>query len=124
MKISLSNAVHGAEIASAIAVITSLIYVVVQLNQNTEALREANQQGHLNFAQDLAVWVLDPAFADTVVRANQSSEGLSDVEKLQYGEWLSGRLGLCEHVFQTKRNGNLSEELWIPWVNYCPGWPL
>ena len=107
------------DIIAAVAVVVTLIYVSVQASQNTAALKEANHQGHTSYAQELAVWLLDPAFADTVVRASKSSEGLTEIERMQYSEWIGGRLGLCESLFQTKTDGTLPEKLWIPWSNYC-----
>ena len=59
---SLQEYALAAEIIGAIAVVVSLIYVGLSVNQNTNALMVANHQALVAMDQSTTDWVKDPAF--------------------------------------------------------------
>ena len=59
---SLQEYALAAEIIGAVAVVVSLIYVGLSVNQNTNALMVANHQALVAMDQSTTDWVKDPAF--------------------------------------------------------------
>lgn len=77
------------EILAAVAVIATLIYLAIQIRQNSQAvqisaLRDTTQQWN----QWSEVLATSPQLADIVVRGNKSYKLLSEVEAMQYGAYV------------------------------------
>jgi hypothetical protein len=118
-KIQLSDAALIAEIASAIAVVLSLIFVAYQLSRNTQALFETNHFSLLEIGRDQQAWLKDPAFADIVLRAESEGGVLTPQEFRQYAEWVDGTLNLCETVYFVRTGGNYPDAFWRAWNVAC-----
>jgi len=117
--VKLSEWSNVAEIVSAVAIIGSLIYVAVQIDQNTVAVEASTQQGRLDFGRDQSELLFTvPGLAKLVMKAEKGSENLTEEERYLFNEYTSWRMSTWELVYQSKLDGIVSEESWIAWDAY------
>ncbi len=117
-KLGLAEWGHLAEIFGAIAVVVSLVYVGLQLEQNTQAVRSQTAQQVLDAYSGGQLAVLaSPVIAELLVKAEKAEE-LTPAEALQLDGWVHFMLGNWENAFRNRRNGLLEEELWVSWDAY------
>jgi len=105
----------GAEIVASVAVVASLIFVVISLNQNTAALQSIND----NFVYELQNERLsnvsnNAELAEIVVRA-AAGEELSEAEQLRYKFWVMRDLNAWEMAFIRHTEGMMPPSQWIAW---------
>jgi hypothetical protein len=68
----LSDWAHVAEIVGAVAVIVTLAYLAVQIEQNTIAVEASTRQGRLDFGrQQTELLITQPGLAKFVMEAEQ-----------------------------------------------------
>lgn len=98
------------EIIGAAAVVISLIYVSVQIRQNTRAVRgstldaiTAHQQAELRWSSDLAA---------EFRKAIEAPESLSFEESWRVSEWMSSAFSSRQNEYQQYKQGLLDEEVW------------
>jgi len=104
-----------AEIVASAAVVASLIFVVVSLNQNTAALRSINDNLIYELQDVRMADVSNNAeLADIVVRARDGEE-LSEAEQLRFFFWVSRDLSAWELAFNRHREGMMPPAQWIAW---------
>ena len=112
---SLQEYALAAEIIGAVAVVVSLIYVGLSVNQNTNALMVANHQALVAMDQSTTDWVKDPAFASTMNVASSDSDQLSAVQKRQLYTYYASKLNAWEFAFLTHENAMMADNIWIGW---------
>jgi hypothetical protein len=112
---SLKEYALAAEIIGAIAVVISLIYVGVSVNQNTNALMVANHQALVAMDQTTTDWFKDPAFVATWQKAEEDVGQLSSVEVAQAFSYLAGKLNAWEFAFLTHEDGMMADNIWVGW---------
>jgi hypothetical protein len=114
-KIDIKVLAATAEIIASIAVVVSLIFVVLSLNQNTAALRSVNDNLIYELQDErLADASNNAELADIVVRA-RAGEELSEAEQLQFFFWVSRDLATWELAFNRHREGMMPPAQWIAW---------
>ena len=104
-----------AEIIASVAVVASLVFVVVSLNQNTMAVQAIND----NFLYQLedsrmADITSNPDMADLFYRAS-SGEQLSEAELFRYEYWVLRQLNIWEIAFIRHRDGLMPSSQWQSW---------
>ena len=115
----LSEWANVAEIVGAVAIIGSLAYVAVQINQNTIAIEASTQQGRLDFGRDQSELLFTaPGLAKLVMKAEKGSENLTEEELYLFNEYTSWRMSTWELVYQSNLDGIVPEESWIAWDAY------
>ncbi len=108
-----------AEIVGAVAIIGSLVYVAVQIDQNTIAIEASTQQGRLDFGRDQSELLFTaPGLATLVIKAEKGVENFTEEERYLFNEYTSWRMSTWELVFQTNLDGIVSEDSWIAWDAY------
>ena len=115
MKKSLQDYALAAEIIGAVAVVISLIYVGISVNQHTNAVQVANHQALVAMDQDSADWFKDPDFAAAYLIASKDIGKLSDVQRIQVGSFVAGKLNAWEYAFLTHENGMMADNIWQGW---------
>jgi hypothetical protein len=105
-----------AEVLGACAVFLTLVYLAVQIRQNTTALQSAASQSiHENFAEWYSRTQSDPELLDLSIRGMEDYACLTQTERAQFiGLFMS----FCIHMqnaFYKWREGSLSPELWRGW---------
>jgi hypothetical protein len=105
----------AAEIIASVAVVASLIFVVVSLNQNTAALQSINDNLIYELQDERMADVSNNAeLADIVVRA-RAGEELSEAEQLRFFFWVSRDLATWELAFNRHIEGMMPPAQWIAW---------
>ena len=104
-----------AEIVASVAVVASLVFVVVSLNQNTVAI----QAGNDNFLYQLedarmSDITSDPVMAELFYRAS-SGEELSQVELFRYEYSVLRQVNVWEMAFVRYRDGLMPALQWQSW---------
>lgn len=112
---SLRDYALAAEIIGAIAVVVSLIFVGLSVNQNTRAVMVANHQALVAMDQDTTNWFQDPAFAATWEIARTDVDGLSPIEWRQVFSYTAGKFNAWEFAFLTHDSGMMADNIWDGW---------
>ena len=112
---SLKEFALAAEIIGAIAVVISLIYVGVSVNQNTNAVMVANHQALVAMDQSTTDWFTDSAFAATMQLAQENVDQLSPAQLSQVFAYFAGKLNAWEFAFLTHDNGMMADNIWDGW---------
>ena len=115
---SLSEYALIAEIAGAIAVVISLVYVGLSVNQNTNAIMVANHQALVALDQDTNGWLRDPAFAEILVNATKNIDQLSPAQSRQYFTFIADKFNAWEFAFITYESGMMEDTIWKGWDRY------
>ena len=111
---------HIAEIASAITVVLSLLYVGYELRRNT-AVSAVDAGQHLaEMAQELNLYANQLDIATIVVKAEKDFSSLTDVERTVFVELVRSHFNLWEHAFYSHNEGILDDPIWAIWnSSYC-----
>ncbi len=115
---SLQEYALAAEIIGAAAVVVSLIYVGVSVNQNTNALLVANHQALVAMDQSTTDWLKDPAFASTMEIVSSDPDELSSVQIRQVHSYYAGKLNAWEFAFLTHQNEMMADNIWMGWDSH------
>ena len=104
------------EVLGAVAVLLTLIYLALQIRQNTLAIQSAAAQDvHENFAEWYASTQSDPVLIDLSAKGMKDYSSLSDIER---GQFIALFMSFCIHfqnAFYKWQEGSLSPELWRGW---------
>ena len=100
------------EIAGAIAVVGSLVFLASQIRaQNHESRMTAMHEISAAFRDSISSGV-EPAIAEIMMRANQDFDSLLDHEKFVVISFGQGFLRVWEEAFHQHSEGRLSEKIW------------
>ena len=111
-KLSLSEWANLAEVVGAAAVVVSLIFVGVQVRENTAEIRATNRQQLIGRAHEATrSFAQDPGLASILAKA-QDSESLSDAEAIQYAYLIRATLYDVQEAFVLNREGRLDDAYW------------
>ena len=99
-----------AETLSAIAVLITLIYLASQIRQNTRALKGTTLNAITVQTGEELRWASEQM--ELMLKARESIENLSDVEKGRLSTWLSSALHARENEFFQYKLGLLDEDVW------------
>ena len=103
----------GAEVVGAFCVIASLIYLAIQIRQNTESVRMASHQGLADQFQQKNLTVLqDAEVSDILMRGMQDPLSLSELERFRFELFLMALFRTYEELFQLSSKGLVDEDLW------------
>ena len=118
----LESAYYISQLIVAVAVVLSLIFVSLQIRQNTVATQSQAIVSALQIGQSEMLWVGDKEFTPVFLKSIDSPESLTQDEIHQLNVWnimlLNGRL----LDFQLYELGILSEERWAlnePAIKYA-----
>lgn len=107
-----------AEIIAAFAVVISLIYVGLEIQQNTDAIRLANQQSGLALGNEWDSWLRDRTFASLYIEGSEDHSALSAVQQLQLDKFIGQGLNIWEFAFYSHRDGLMNDEPWEGWDRF------
>lgn len=117
------NALGGAgEFLGAIGVIISLLYLALQVQQNTKSVRSSTYQALIDSAQDFALLLgSDPEVASTFIRGLKGDDDLSPRQEAQF-TWLFHVITRqVENGHFQVMNGAMDRELWKGWTGTIRG---
>jgi hypothetical protein len=103
-----------AELAGAIGVILSLIYLASQIRQNTRSLQASTFQSmHDSAVQRLLAVADNDGLADRYLQGMQDPSSLHGRERLQLDQFLQAMLRGFENYYYQHQKGLLEQELWV-----------
>ena len=108
-----------AEVAGAIAVVVTLLYLAIQIRQSTSATR-AGTSAYIDSALARTVGPLrdDPGFAAVWLKGCKDLNSLDEIERLRFTSHLLDMLNLAEHVHQVEKQGLSGTHIdYISWVS-------
>lgn len=101
-----------ADIAAAAAVVVSLVFVGLQVRDNTEALRSGNERSLVDGLERLEiVRVTDAGFAELMLRA-ETGGALSDVDRSRVQTLAYLYLDNWEQAFHDHQKGFIDPDIW------------
>jgi hypothetical protein len=104
------------ELTGAGAILLGLIFVGLELKQNTAASTADTMQGLLETANQTNIEIaVNSEFAELVVRARKSLDGLTEGEHLRYLSYIHVDWNVWEHAFYSHSNGTMDDKLWRTW---------
>ncbi len=103
------------EFGAALTVLLGLVFVGLELRQNTNAIQVTNHQSSIALGMELGAWIRDPEFAETFELALRDFSKLTPVQKIQFDSYVGNELNIWEFTFYTHNDGMMSEEIWNGW---------
>ncbi len=101
------------EIIGAIAVVVTLIYLAIQVRQNTNALKLNTTQSVTEELQDMfALLASNQDLTEVFVRASRDSE-LRGPERGRYSAFTSNLIRVYENAFLQRRAGVIDQAHWV-----------
>lgn len=111
-KLRLSEWASIAEVIGAIGVVISLVYVGVQVSENTAEIRAANRQSLALRSHTATIdFARSPELAAVFAKA-ASNKTLTLTEQWQYGYFVRAVLYDVQEAFLLHREGRLENEYW------------
>lgn len=117
-KLTLSDLAHLAEVLAAVAVVLSLVYVGVQVRQNTQAIEIAAAQQSLDAYRQVQVAVMEEPKMAAAVEKAYSNQQLSPVEALQVDTYVHFNFSNWELAYLNHKKELLDDEIWEGWNRY------
>lgn len=103
------------------AVVLSLIYVGVQIKQNTAAIRTDTSQSVYMMHQERVLATLEnPEVAELLIRGSLTPESLSAADSLRYRRHLNLTVNLQESVYSNYLLGTLEPGMAAGWLDGMP----
>ena len=113
MRIHLETCARIAEIAGAIAVVVSVIYLAVQINDNTKLLRSQAHFNAINLGQrPLELMVENQDLADVVIHCDSDPTGVSPANWLRCGNYYFMQFNAWEYFYYQHDDEAIPKELW------------
>jgi len=98
------------EIVGAVAVVLSVLYLALQIRQNTRVVQGATIQGITETGQRENRWSSD--MASVFIKAIESPGSMSSLETFQMGEWLTAAMIARQNEYLQYQRGLLDQEMW------------
>ena len=113
---TLDDLANLGQIIGALAVVISLIYVALQIRQNTNAVRSAMAQTvHEHFAKWYHLVAADDELAQIVARGLRDYASLPEKERVRFVAAFMAFLSYSQNAFLKGREGLLAQPLWRGW---------
>ena len=113
---NLNDLANLGQIIGALAVVVSLIYVALQIRQNTNAVRSAAAQVvHEHFASWYHLLAADAELSQVAVNGLQDYASLSERDKARFIATFMAFLSYTQNAFLKWREGLLASPLWFGW---------
>lgn len=100
------------------AVVISLIYVGISVQQNTDAVKVANHQALVAMDMNKNTWLRDADFAAVYETARSDMEKLTQAERRQYLTFVADTMNAWEFAFITYNNGAIADTIWNGWDGF------
>jgi hypothetical protein len=113
---SLDDLANLGQVIGAIAVVISLIYVALQIRQNTNAVRSATAQTvHEHFANWYHLVAADGELAKIVANGLRDYASLSEHQRVRFVAAFMAFLSYSQNAFLKWREGLFASPLWLGW---------
>ena len=107
------------ELAAALAVIVSLVFVVVSVNQNTNALQGMNDNTIFEqHTQIMNLIIADPSMAAIFAKKSGENPQLTEIEAVRWERYQTSLLDIWVMAYTRHQTGLLADDHWEPWDTY------
>ncbi len=106
------------EIVGIVAIVGSLVFVGLEVRQNTLAVQDSSHQTSLVMSHDSTEKLWDTNFAATYENGIRSYSNLDGAEKRQFDQYVAQRINIWEYAFAARERGVMTEELWQSWDRF------
>ncbi len=104
------------ELIAAIATIATLVYLAIQIRQNTTSSRTATYQNIVSTGIELGItFARDESFADLFARGAAKPERLTPAEAIRLKGHISSVFRCYELVFHQFEQGAIDADVWAGW---------
>jgi hypothetical protein len=111
--ITLEQAYYIAELVATLAIITSLIYVAVQIRQNTHAVKLSSAQNLSHeLRESLGLLASDADLSDIHLRAMRDIDSLAAGEKFRFYIFLNNVFRVYENAYYQKTQRTVDPSVW------------
>ena len=108
-----------AEVFGTFGVIVSMIFIIVEINQNNVQASAATTQAFFASVRELDLMVAsDPVWSDIVLKGRDQDANLSGVDQYRYDAYVAAVIDLWDEMFlryQDKLTDPLTLSLWEGW---------
>jgi hypothetical protein len=113
---NLTDLANIGQVIGALAVVVSLIYVALQIRQNTNAVRSATAQTvHEHFANWYHLLASDPELSQIAANGLRDYSSLSEAERVRFIATFMSFLSYSQNAFLKWRDKLLAPQLWLGW---------
>ncbi len=103
-----------AEIVGGLAVVISVIYLAVQISENTRVLRSQAHYNALSLAQRPFEMAIENDSLSKILNVCFSTpDKLSDEEWIRCSDYLFMQMNAWEYLYYQNRDGSIPKELWV-----------
>lgn len=114
---------HTAEAVGIIAVVLSLVYVGLEVRQNTSAIQTSTSQSVYAQFMDATMPALEnPELAELIVRADTAPNSLSRADSLRYDLYLTFGINVYEAVYTSLEQGTMEPGIAAAWLDGMSYW--
>ncbi len=101
------------EFFGAIAVVVTLIFLTLQVRQNTRQIRRAEMNAaSTQFSLPRMAIVSDRSLAELLYKAMQTPDEIDQVDQLQVDMWLGEQMNAMFHAWDRSHTGSFEREFW------------
>ena len=115
---SLEQLANIAEVIGVVVVVLTMIFLTLQMRQNTKTLRSAAAQNAHEMAEAMYSPVIaDADLADLILRGMRDPATLSEVETARFTAFWQNAFFTTQNWFYHQKAGVLDEGIWRGWSN-------
>ena len=109
-----------AEIVGGFAVLATLIYLVIELRNNTKTTRAQMHDNVTSGYLSVCAMVVDnaKAFSAGIAASQEEFDSFSDEDKVVYFGTIFGFFKHFEHIYSQHRRGYIDESDWAAWSEH------
>ena len=101
------------EFFGAIAVVVTLIFLTLQVRQNTRQMRRAEMNAaSTQFSLPRMAIVSDRSLAELLHKAIRTPDEIDQVDQLQVDMWLGEQMNAMFHAWDRSHTGSFEKEFW------------
>lgn len=100
------------EAIGGVAIIISLIYVALQIHQNTQSTQAATIQSFIDGFSKPTLMLTDGEFTEVYLRGLQGLDNLEARERIQFIAWCMQVFRLWESFYYQRKTGQFDVHIW------------
>ena len=121
--LTLQDLANLAEFVSGLVVIASLVYLAVQVRQNTQSLRTENYARALDRISSMQAKMTENGpFAAVFAKGAVDASALTPQERIQFTWWAYEAFGAFEFMFHQAESSAMPAEVWERWSATTAWW--
>ncbi len=111
-KLSLAEWASVAEVIGAVGVVISLVYVGIQVSENTDEIRATNRQQLIGRAHTATTRIASSPELSQAISNIVNGEPLTPSQQTQYGFFVRGMVYDVQEAFLLHQEGRLDQAYW------------